>query len=92
MEDLTIYLNEQRQLVTKEQTMEDISLLPVDMGIDLKALKLPVFFCDTVVSATYLSEYGEERSVAGTNEEVKEALEAAGYKLFLGSLPFNCTE
>lgn len=72
--------------------MEDINLLPSEMGIDLKALKLPVFFCDTVVSATYLSEFGEERVVEGTNEEVKEALESAGYKLFLGSLPFNCTE
>lgn len=72
--------------------MEDISLLPSDMGIDLKARKMKVFFCDTVVSATYLNEYGEERHIAGTNQEVKEALETAGYNLFCASLPFNCTD
>lgn len=72
--------------------MTEIDLMPINLGWDLKQMGLPVFFCDTVTKAAFLNYDNEKVTVEGTNTEVREALEDAGFTLFLGTLPFNCKD
>lgn len=72
--------------------METFDLMPDVMGFDVKALGLRMFFTDDIVEAVYFDINGEKAHIFGTNEEVKETLLKAGYKLYLGKLPFNCKD
>lgn len=56
----------------------DISVLPIDVGFDLRAHDMPIGVQPGTRSAAY-DDAGEERTIVGTTAEVVAALEAAGY-------------
>ncbi len=66
--------------------MTEVDLSTLNIGFDLRQLKMPIFFCDTVTKAVFEKD-GKKITAEGTNQEIKEALENAGYTLHLGSLP-----
>jgi hypothetical protein len=72
--------------------MTEIDLRPINLGFDLKQIKLPVFFCGSVTKATFINCDNERVTVEGTNIEVREALEDEGFTLFFETLPFNCKD
>lgn len=57
----------------------DLSVLPIDVGFDLRLHDMVVAVPASATSAAYDSN-GEERVVRGTVDQVVAALQAAGYQ------------
>lgn len=60
----------------------DLSVLPIDVGFDLRAAGVTVAVPADTHSAAY-DDAGVERVVRGTADEIVVALEAAGYTCVL---------
>ena len=57
------------------------SLLPLDVGFDLRAHDMPVNLPEGVDKVAYLDEDGNEAIAAGSREEIARQLMLAGYKV-----------
>lgn len=55
------------------------SLLPIDVGFDIKALKMHVTFTPGVRSVAYINEAGNAAVVSGSRAAIRRALHKAGY-------------
>jgi hypothetical protein len=58
-----------------------VSLLPLDVGFDLKVLGMAVTLPDAVGEVSYLDEDGNEAVASGSNAEIARQLILAGYKI-----------
>jgi|GEM_PF-5599602 len=62
--------------------MVDLSVLPIDVGFDLRLHKIAVTVAADMRSAAY-DDSGVERIVRGTAEEIITTLTSAGYECVL---------
>ena len=61
-----------------------ISILPIDVGFDLRALGIPVFLAihDDVEGIIFKDKHGETQEVCGSFDEMRLVLESNGFKVF----------
>lgn len=57
------------------------SLLPLDVGFDLRLHDMPVNLPEGVDEVVYLDEDGKEAIASGSREEITRQLRQAGYKV-----------
>ncbi len=58
-----------------------VSLLPLDVGFDLRAHDMPVNLPEGVQEVAYLNQAGEEEIASGSRDEIARRLMQAGYKV-----------
>lgn len=61
--------------------MASLSLLPLDVGFDIKALKMQVDLPPGIKSVGYLDKAGEGAAVCGSRATIRRILYEAGYVL-----------
>ena len=64
----------------------DLSVLPIDVGFDLRIQGMPVIVPTSTASAAYDMD-GSEQIVRGTVDEVAAALRSAGYEVVIEASP-----
>jgi len=59
----------------------ELSLLPIDVGFDLKELSIPVRISNKVTGVFYLDSDNNKIEFSGSTEEIRKKLEESGYEL-----------
>ncbi len=65
--------------------MYNLSLLPIDVGFDLKEAKIPINLASTenCLSVKFLNKKGKKQTTEGTKEEVANTLQKNGYLILI---------
>jgi hypothetical protein len=59
-----------------------VSILPKDIGIDLREQKIEILLTPNVHKVIYEDDQGRAAVVEGTTQEIKACLIEAGFKVF----------
>ena len=59
----------------------ELSLLPIDVGFDLKELSIPVRISNKITGVFYLDSDNNKTEFFGSSEEIRKKLEESGYKV-----------